>query len=184
MNNQKTQIISFFGAPGVGKTHLIEQVSPATGIFYFDREVILDSIFKDDRESANYRSLTGPITAATWNIAMRNAQIGASTILESPMTPTLQGKPSSFIDDALKLAEQQNGIQVKLIYCVAPENQLMINLKKRGLKRDEPKYSDWNRYVEMFVNVPGPTGLYEHLRIDTTRSTQENVKTILNYLQK
>ena len=176
-----TNLVSFMGAPGVGKSYLIDKVQEKEGIFFYDRDLVMDGIFGDDRESDHYRRWTGPLTKSTWQLAMANARSGASTILESPMTGCIQGKPAGFIDDALKDA-QEHDYKVSLIYCVAPENVIKERLISRGLPRDHPKYEAWQKFVDTFVDVPGPE--YYHLIIDTTDNPQENLKAISDFLRR
>jgi len=169
------------GAPGVGKSYLARKVSQRRGIFFFDRDVVMDNIFGDDRESSNYRTWTGPITKSSWELAMYNGRNGASTIMESPMTGCIQGKPAGFIDAALEDASK-NGYKVSLIHCVAPEDVIKERLISRGLPRDEPKYEAWEKFVSTFVDVPGPE--YEHLKIDTSNPTLINLVRILEFLKR
>jgi predicted kinase len=125
-------LIVFMGAPGVGKTHLIKGLQNKNGIYFFDRDLMYDAIFSDDRESDAYKTINGPITKSIWDLAIANARNGASSILESPMTPAIRGEPASFIDDVLKAA-QESDFRMSLIYCVAPEEVVLARLQERGL---------------------------------------------------
>jgi len=174
-----SHIISFMGAPGVGKSYLATRLVERTGFFFFDRDLIYDHVFKDDRESEHYRAFTVPFTKSGWELAMKNARLGASTILESPMTDVIQGKRNSSVDDSLKRA-QNTDVRFSIIYCVAPEHVVYEQLKKRGCARDEPKYDAWKKFTDTFIHVPGP--LYDHLRIDTTWPADQNLEEITSYI--
>ena len=169
------------GAPGVGKTHLVTRLSQQEGIFFFDRDMLYDGVFKDDRESPEYRQWTGPMTAVTWNIARDNARRGVSTILESPMAGVIQGNSGGFIDETLADAGAHD-YNLTLIYCVAPGEVIRGQLESRGLSRDAPKYETWEEFLATFVNVPGPK--YEHLKIDTTQPVERNLDNIMTYFHR
>lgn len=184
----KTQIINFMGAPGVGKTTLAEQVSRETGIYFFQREAVLDSIFGTERDTPAYNHLAGSITKAMYELATVNARLGVSSITEAPMKPAIQGQRAGFLDTMLE-AGKQHGFKVAAIYCTAPADTVLAYLQQRGAARDEPKYdphnqeTGWPWFLKTFIDVPGPT-LYEHLRVDTTTPVNENVKQILTYLHR
>lgn len=174
-------LINFLGAPGIGKTYLARKLSQKAGIYFFDRDIMYNEIFGDDRQSKHYKSINSPLTKSIWLLAIENAKKGVSNLIESPMTQAIQGKPASFIDDALEAA-QQDDFLVTLIYCIAPEEVILANIKKRGYPRDEPKYKNWDEFAKTFINVPGP--VYEHLKIDTTDPIKQNLETITNYLSR
>jgi len=176
-----TNLISLIGAPGVGKTYLAERIAQKEGIFFYDRDLQFDNIFGNDRESDHYRQWTGILTKSAWQLAMANARNGDSTILESPMTSCIQGKPAGFIDEALEDAGK-NGYQISLIYCIAPEEVIKKQLMLRGLPRDLPKYDSWDNFFATFINVPGPN--YNHLKIDTTKNQKENLKMVSKFLRR
>ncbi len=182
MTFQTPNLVSFIGAPAVGKTALAQGLAGQEGIFFFNRDVMLDHIFGNDRESEQYRALTGPLTKSTWELAIYNtALLRTSIILESPMTAVTQGKPGSFIDTALEAAGAYR-FRVSLIYCVAPADIVLARMKERGSPRDEPKYGNWAAFVRDFIDVPGPT--YEHLKIDTTNAEEGNLTRISTYLRR
>ncbi len=174
------------GAPGVGKTTLAERVSAETGIYFFQREIVLDCIFGDERDTEHYNSHAGAITKSTFELGIYNAQRGISSIVEAPMKPAIQGNRAGFIDNALEMARVHR-FDMKLIYCTAPADVLMAHMKERGSPRDESKYlpgdqpGQWDWYVKQFIDVPGPV-LYEHLKVDTKLPLEQNVKRILDYL--
>jgi adenylate kinase family enzyme len=170
-------LINIMGSPGVGKTYLSTRLSEKSGIYFFDREIMLDEIFGDDRESDNYRAQVGGLTRSTWALAIDNAHRGISSILESPMTDVIQGKKGSFIERAL--AESRGGcFNLLLVYCVAPESVVMERLKSRGAVRDLPKYEAWEKFVKTFIDVPGPT--YDYLRIDMTEPVERNIERVMS----
>lgn len=176
-----THIISFFGAPGVGKTTLANELSRQTGYYFFDRDILLDAVFKDDRESELYKNWAGKMTKSTWDLANYNARNGASSILESPMLPALQGKDASFFSDTIKAGKEQ-GFSLDLIYCVAPSEVVLEYMKARGAARDEPKYADWKAFEDQWLNVPGPKDDYKHLRVDTSLPIDDNLQRIFDYV--
>ena len=184
----KTQIINFMGAPGVGKTTLAKELTKQHPEYrFFERENLLDTLFGDERDTPRYNALAGYITKFNWEMATEVARQGVSLIVEAPMKPAIQGKTASFIDSALEAAAK-DGFGVSLIYCVAPAQTVLSYLKTRGSPRDEQKYdptneeTGWPWFLKTFIDVPGPT--YEHLRIDTTKSVDENVGKIVEYLQR
>lgn len=61
----KPQLINFMGAPGVGKTTLARRLSQEQGIYFFEREVVLNSIFADERDTPRYNEWAGKITKST-----------------------------------------------------------------------------------------------------------------------
>ena len=171
-----TYLISFFGAPGVGKTTLAERLSKETGFYFFDRDILLKCIYGDERDTPRYNDMAGALTKSSWESAIYNAKNGASNIIESPMRPALQGKRASFFDDALK--ESQGNFKLSLIYCVAPSEVVLEHMKSRGASRDLPKYDNWEAFENEWLNVPGPIADYEHIRVDTSRPIEYNLAKI------
>lgn len=175
------------GAPGVGKTTLAERVSTETGIYFFQREIVLDCIFGDERDTEHYNSHAGAITKSTFELGIHNARRGISSIVEAPMKPAIQGQRAGFIDSVLEAAAQGN-FGVSLVYCVAPAETVLDYLHQRGEARDEQKYdpdnqeTGWPWFLKTFINVSGPTQ-YEHLRIDTRQPADENVTRIVSHLR-
>lgn len=184
----KPTIINFMGAPGVGKTTLAERVSQETGIYFFQRELILDSIFGNERDTEAYNKLAGPITKSMYELATHNAKIGVSSMTEAPLKPAIQGQRAGFLDAMLE-ASKQHDFNVANVYCTAPADTVLAYLKKRGSPRDEQKYdpaneqTGWPWFLKTFIDVPGPTQ-YEHLRIDTTLPVDFNVQSIIEYLKR
>lgn len=179
-----TYLISFIGAPGVGKSTLAEQLSEKEGIYFLDRDLFYNKIFgnnRDSKEPREYKVLNEPLTRAVWSLALSNVKRGVSNILESPLTGVIQGKKDSFIDDVLIDASKYN-FNLSLIYCVAQEEIILSNLKKRGLHRDNFKYDNWEIFVKTFIDVPGP--IYNHLVINTTNPIKQNLERIISYLDK
>jgi predicted kinase len=172
-------LINFMGAPGVGKSYLARKLSEKAGIYFFDRDIMYDEIFSDNRGLEGERKMNESLTKSVWVLAIENAKRGIPNIIESPMTQAIQGKSSSFIDNAFEVAKEYN-FKVSLIYCIAPEEVILTNLERRGCPRDKPKYENWQYFVQTFLNVPGP--IYKHLRADTTNPTKENLESILAYL--
>ena len=184
----KPTIVNFMGAPGAGKTTLAERISQETGMYFFQIEAFLDSIFGTERDTPAYNQLAGPITKAMYEVAVINAKLGVSSITEAPLKPAIQGERAGFLDTMIE-AGKQHDFNVAVIYCTAPADTVLAYLKQRGAARDEPKYdptnteTGWPWFLKTFIDVPGPT-LYEHLRVDTTLSVDRNVKNILEYLQR
>ncbi len=185
----KAQIVNFMGAPGVGKTVLAKKLSAQQPEYrFFEREVLLDILFEQERDTPRYNALAGYITKFNFDIATECAKQGISVVVEAPMKPAIQGKPASFIDAALAAAAK-DGFGVSLIYCVAPAETVLAYLKQRGAPRDEPKYDQintetgWPWFLKTFIDVPGPIQ-YEHLRVDTTRPVDENLGRIVEYLHR
>ncbi len=180
------QLISFVGAPGVGKTTLARRLSQEKGIYFFEREVVLDAIFGDERDTPRYNEWAGHITKSTWIVGVDNARRGVSSIVEAPMKPAIQGGRAGFIDSALEAAAK-DGFGLSLIYCTAPTETVLAYLKQRGALRDEPKYNSqnqetgWPWFLKTFIDVPGPTQ-YEHLRVDTRFPVEENLQKIVSYI--
>ncbi|MBI2662864.1 ATP-binding protein [Candidatus Woesearchaeota archaeon] len=172
-------LISIIGPPGVGKSTIAHILSKEKGIYFFDRDILLNNVFGHDRDSPFYRSLKYNLKKFYWQLATQNAINGISNIIESPMTKATQGKKDEFIDNTIKEAEI-DGFLFKLIYCTAPEEIILSNLKSRNLDRDIPKYEHWDQFVTNVINVPGPS--YEHLKIDTSKPLEESINKIFKYI--
>lgn len=114
----------------------------------------------------------------------------AGDLLKVGKHPLLDGNyvkeiRQGYIDEVVKPFFQGIPHRRKIIFCYADEEVIKKRLVERGFARDvdklEPKDS-WRRYLEEQPILPPELERYEHIKVDTTKSTESNIQQVLEYL--
>ncbi len=187
------RLIIITGVPGCGKSTL------STGLFdksgrklnkglldliqatYIDKDAINDAFSTEIRSGQLYDNLRIGVYKIMDNLAYKNLIIGNSVLIDATYQSEIQNPEwiKRYGDMVKKL-----GAKLKLIRCIAPENIVKQRLIARNLERDKHKLSStgWKEFLQKEpIKIPWPSN---DLVIDTSKDFNENIKIVLDYLQK
>lgn len=90
-----------------------------------------------------------------------------------------------YIDEIVTPFFQEIPHRRKIIFCYTDEEIIKKRLVERGYARDIDKLeseSSWRRYLEEQPILPPELERYNHIKVDTAKSTEFNIRQVLGYL--
>lgn len=165
------------GVPCSGKTTISNEISKyVENSFIIDKDDI-NQAFCSDHESEHYKKhVRHQSYKAALLLAKRNLVLGKTPILDIPYVKEIV---SGYFDKELipLLGEP------KIILCYIEEQKLKQRIIERNAERDMKKLANWNEFLEEEPIIPKEIEKYNHIKIDTSKSLEENIKEILDYLK-
>ncbi len=190
------------GISGSGKTTLLrEVVRYVHDAFYIDKDAINDTFLltipnADDIPLKGYR-LTGPPILRSdpfyqehvrfqsyhymLQLAKANLEAGKHPILEGNYIKEIR---MGYLDEIVFPFFEGVHHKTKIVVCHADEETIRSRLMQRNLPRDADKLESeeaWRKFLEREPILPPELERYEHLKVDTTRASEENVRRTLEY---
>jgi len=156
-------------------------VRKINNIVRLDKDILQNALCGDDRSSGVYDYYYREQSYdALWDLAIDNINDGRSALIHSPNIEFYRNDTIGYTKKKI----QNVDVLFKLIYCIAPEEEIKRRMILRGYHRDKSKYEtdkSWRNYVisePQFNQPPLP-----HLMIDTSKNECDNIELALEFLE-
>lgn len=173
-------LILVSGSPGAGKSTFGQLLAPHLKATYLDKDYIDDEFSPDDRGRQYTRDIEPRVLRGLLNLADLNLKLGNHVILDVPWTHIMLNAPDWV--GIVQMTAHQRHAKLVVFECVIPEKALFERIKKRGLKRDEPKLTERGWIQFQNTDRLGEKNPLPHQTIDTTQPPEACVQTALTYI--
>ena len=176
MNTEPIQLIVFSGLPGVGKSHLAEEIGRRLRVPVFAKDW-LEATLKRSQMGAEAEKWTGYASyELLTTLAERQLMLGQSAILDSVAS-------IETVRNEWRTLAQTYGARWRVIECVCPD-EAVHRQRLLGRQRNIPGWHelDWSEVERVRGYFVSWTE--ERLVVDTLNAHDENVQAVLDYLRK
>lgn len=114
-------------------------------------------------------------------LANDNLSTGKSVVLDAPHIKEMKIQYFDRIAPQIITSEYQ----IKAVLCHAPEEVLKRRIRAKGEKRDDYMQVDekaWRLDLQKEPIIPQEIESYDHIKIDTSKDTKENIRRALEFL--
>lgn len=201
---KKPTLIIGAGVSATGKTtHLLRLAKIITDSFWIDKDTIEDTFLtkmdSDSKDITRYLSNLGMFPRKR-DYHLKNVELQSYLLmLKEAKNNLLIGKHP--IIDGNYIKELNVGYyekvilpffdkidcNIKIIYFHAPENVIKQRIIERGKERDKDKLTSENAWKSFLENEPiiiKNIKKLNHIKIDSTREIDENIRSIIKFLKK
>ena len=199
----KPTLILWGGVAAVGKTTLLDKIiTKINDSFVIDKDSMADSFLVTHDESEKHGVLlyrfSGPkihrpseyydkhVKFQHYHcmlaLAKFNIQRGKNPIIDGNFSNLI---PMGYLENVVEPFFMGVNHIRKIVYCHAPAEVIRERMQKRAEPRDKQFYESdeaWARYLEDRPILPNELERYNHIKINTSETSESNIKRVLDYL--